>query len=713
MEKVIIVLPTYNERENIEKIIPAILSQQSKLTKIGLKKYRVSVLVVDDTSPDGTGEIVEEMAAHSKRIFLLRGKKEGLGRAYIRGFQHAVDVLGADVVFEMDADFSHNPDYIPAMLSALENVDFVIGSRYVSGGSIPADWPFLRKLNSRCANILGKYVAGLSSVRDCTGGFRAIRSHVIKKIDFSTLRVKGYAFQISLLHAALKTGARVTEVPIHFVDRVFGTSKIRLKDITEFVKAAFYLRYTSINFFAIITGFVLSLIVGFAFVIVLSIIFQHSSGLSESRMFLIFMVCFSLLMSIQGILTLGWMYYAWSDATHSEKNRSPQIFSPAKVSFTALIPARFEDAVIYHTITSVNNINYPNSLKEIVVILREDDVKTLAEAQRAIKDSNTDRIKLLVLNDFPINKPHSLNAGLFKATGDVVCVFDAEDEPHKDIYSIVNTIYQRDNADVVQSGVQLMNYKSRWFSTFNVLEYFFWFKSALHFFGRVGFIPLGGNTVFFKREWLHRVSGWDETCLTEDADIGIRMSIAGAKISIVYDEQHATQEETPTTLNGFINQRTRWNQGFIQIFFKKDWMKLPSLAQKLFACYLLLSSLIQILPLIYAPVMLYIMLYVKLPVLVALFSFLPLYILTLQLVTYLVGLYHFLRGYSLPISLVSFVRVIVTFFPFQILLGFSAIRAIFRIVQKDINWEKTLHVNAHRSVKTSVTAPAYAVEERI
>lgn len=240
----VVVLPTYNEKQNIKRMLKAILSQQPKI-----KNYQLEVLVVDDSSPDGTAKIVRQFMKENAQVHLLgEGKKEGLGVAYIRGFQYAYNQLKAEVVFEMDADFSHDPNDIPRLLAALTNkYDFIIGSRYVPGGSIPADWGLLRKAISKFGNIFARYIAGLGGVKDCTGGFRAIRTSAIRRVNVETLEVKGYAFQVSFLHRIIRSGARVGEVPIQFTDRVFGQSKLGSKDVREFMLNCVYIRFPGLR----------------------------------------------------------------------------------------------------------------------------------------------------------------------------------------------------------------------------------------------------------------------------------------------------------------------------------------------------------------------------------------------------------------------------------------------------------------------------------
>ena len=242
--KVVIILPTYNESGNIAALLTRLGGEFRRL------RHDMHILVVDDNSPDGTADIVRAAMQGMSNLHLITGQKAGLGAAYIRGMRHALDELNADVVFEMDADFSHDPADVPRLLAALEDsADFVIGSRHVKGGSIPAEWSLLRKLNSAGGNGVARYIAGLYGFRDCTAGFRAIRASILRQIDFTALRVKGYAFQVALLHQAVTLGAVVKEVPVHFVDRKQGQSKLGLADIVEFVLNAWWIRMRALRTF--------------------------------------------------------------------------------------------------------------------------------------------------------------------------------------------------------------------------------------------------------------------------------------------------------------------------------------------------------------------------------------------------------------------------------------------------------------------------------
>lgn len=694
MKKAIVVLPTYNEKENIVLMLQRIIEQQPKISS-----HLLEVLVVDDASPDGTGRIVREISHINPQIHLITGKKQGLGRAYIRGFQHALYELDADVVFEMDADFSHNPNDIPRLLAEInKGADFVIGSRYVRGGSIPSEWTPLRVINSKVGNFVARSIAGLSDINDCTGGFRAIRADLLKAIPIDELSVKGYAFQMSLLHQAMLEDARITEIPIHFTDRVRGESKIRIKDITEFITSAFTIRFSFLQHLPLIFGsFLFGVIAGTI------ILMREQLHLTDPYTnLLLFIIGLSSFMIIQGIFTIWWMIYAWEDPKRIEKNKSPQTYDRPETSFTALVPARNEEHVIYDTIKAISRIDYPEKLKETLIICRSDDLRTIKTAQAAISHLGKDNVKLVIFNDLPINKPHSLNVGLMHAQKDVVVIFDAEDEPNRNIYQIVNTIMLRESSDVVQSGVQLMNFRSRWFSTLNVLEYFFWFKSALHLFSKLGTVPLGGNTVFFKKKLLMSIGGWNEDFLTEDADIGIRLSKLGAKIDITYDERHATKEETPHSLGEFIRQRTRWNQGFLQVFLEGEWTEFASFRQKVLCLYILLWPFMQALLLLYLPVSIITAITFKLPMVINLIAIIPVYLLVLQMLIAIIGLYEFTRNYKIKFPFYMPIVILFTFYPYQILLGFSALRAIGRLLTRSHSWEKTMHVNAHRERAISI-----------
>jgi dolichol-phosphate mannosyltransferase len=212
--KVLVVIPTYNESENISRIVPIVLEQAEG----------IEVLIVDDGSPDGTGTIVRRMAEADPRVHLLeRNAKMGLGTAYVAGFKYAL-AGDYDFVFEMDADFSHNPKDIPAFLERARSLDLVVGSRYTNGVRV-LNWPMQRLLLSWSANLWTRFMTGLP-LNDATGGFKCYRIAVLRAIDLDSIRSNGYAFQIEMSYKAWRKGFRLGEIPIVFLDRNAGTSKM-------------------------------------------------------------------------------------------------------------------------------------------------------------------------------------------------------------------------------------------------------------------------------------------------------------------------------------------------------------------------------------------------------------------------------------------------------------------------------------------------------
>ena len=226
--KTIIVIPTYDERENVGPMSKAVLAASD-----------AELLFVDDNSPDGTGEAIEELIKSEPRIHCLhRTKKEGLGRAYVAGFEAALG-MGADRVVQMDCDFSHDPKDLPRLMA--EDADLVIGSRYVKGGGTPG-WPFKRRLISRAGGVFIRAVTGMP-LRDPTGGFKCWTAAALRKIDFATVASAGYSFQLEMNHRAWKAGCSIREIPIVFTDRARGYSKITPGIAVESVKISLALRF--------------------------------------------------------------------------------------------------------------------------------------------------------------------------------------------------------------------------------------------------------------------------------------------------------------------------------------------------------------------------------------------------------------------------------------------------------------------------------------
>ncbi|GCE48886.1 polyprenol monophosphomannose synthase [Thermosporothrix hazakensis] len=219
--KTLIIIPTYNEYDNLRSLLDSIFSYAPK----------TDILVVDDNSPDGTGKLADEISKEDPRVHVLhRAGKLGLGTAYIAGFKYAIE-HEYDAAFEMDADFSHDPKYLPNFLREIKDADLVIGSRYIPGGDTP-NWSFVRRMISGCGNIFARFMLGIP-VKDCTAGYRCYRRRVLETIDLDTVESQGYAFQIELAYRVMKHGFKIVETPIVFMDRRVGKSKMSKKIVFE------------------------------------------------------------------------------------------------------------------------------------------------------------------------------------------------------------------------------------------------------------------------------------------------------------------------------------------------------------------------------------------------------------------------------------------------------------------------------------------------
>jgi len=235
-ERALVIVPTYNERENITRLIGAILDQDDRL----------EILVVDDGSPDGTGDIVDGVMQHEPRLHIIkRPRKMGLGTAYIAGFRWALE-NGYDYMFEMDADFSHDPAHLSQFLGAIEHADLVLGSRYRNGKVTVVNWPINRLLLSYFANVYARVVTGLP-VWDATGGFKCFRRRVLEAIDLSHVRSNGYAFQIEMSFRAWRKHFKIVEIPIVFVDRTEGQSKMSKSIVREAIWMVWRLRFWALR----------------------------------------------------------------------------------------------------------------------------------------------------------------------------------------------------------------------------------------------------------------------------------------------------------------------------------------------------------------------------------------------------------------------------------------------------------------------------------
>ena len=410
-------------------------------------------------------------------------------------------------------------------------------------------------------------------------------------------------------------------------------------------------------------------------------------------------------MFVVSMATLWWMLHAW---------RTPEVFrslgfsggsgrADTPVSFSLIVPARHEEAVLGETLDRLAQLDY--QAFEVLAVIGHDDPGTRDVAEAAAS-RHPGRVRVVIDHSWPKNKPSALNTALAECRGDIVGVFDAEDEVHPRLLRQVAGAFDRSGAHVVQGGVQLVNFESSWYSLRNCLEYFFWFRSRLHLHAERRFIPLGGNTVFVRTDLLVSVGGWDPRCLAEDCELGVRLSSLGARVDVAYDPLLVTREETPGTLRGLLKQRTRWNQGFLQVLRKGEWRRLPTVGQRALARYTLAMPFLQAFTGLMIPVSAFCIFALNVPVAVALFTFLPVIPTLATLAFELVGLREFGRVFFVQPRPRDYARLVLGLFPYQLVLAGAAVRAVGRELLGKRGWEKTAHTGAHRSLEPGAVRPA-------
>jgi dolichol-phosphate mannosyltransferase len=371
-------------------------------------------------------------------------------------------------------------------------------------------------------------------------------------------------------------------------------------------------------------------------------------------------------------------------------------------SFSLIVPARDEATVLGRTVEALAAQDHPD-VEILLVVSGDDDEPTRAVAHGAA--ARYPRTRVVEVTGPVKNKPLALNAALPLCRHDVVGVVDAESILAPDLLRHVDFRFGETGADTVIGPVQLMNFHTSWWSLQNVLEYFYWFRSRLHYQAKRGFIPYSGNTIFVRRNWLDELGGWDDACLAEDCELGVRMSVLGARTSVAYDARMATREETPPTMNALFNQRVRWMQGFLQTYRKGEWRALPTVRQRLLARYTLVMPLVQALTGVILPLAIVSAVLLSLPVGLALLTFLPLIPVVAGLGGDVVALREFTRLYGLKARPGDYVRLVLGLFPYQFILSAAALKAAVREARGVNTWYKTAHAGAHH-VLTPAAAEA-------
>jgi cellulose synthase/poly-beta-1,6-N-acetylglucosamine synthase-like glycosyltransferase len=390
--------------------------------------------------------------------------------------------------------------------------------------------------------------------------------------------------------------------------------------------------------------------------------------------------------------TLWWQLHAWStpEIHAGTEFRPPD--TAGELSFSLLIPARHEQAVLAASVQSVLASKHRDF--EVLVIVGHDDPGT-TEVAELLAAQHPDRVRVVVDTNEVKNKPKALNTALPLCRGEVIGIFDAEDQVHPELLDHVDHALRETGADVVQGGVQLINFRSSWYALRNCLEYFFWFHSRLHRHAASGFIPLGGNTVFVRASALRESGGWDSECLTEDCDLGVRLSSRGAKVVVAYDADLVTREETPDSIKALIKQRTRWNQGFLQVYRKAEWRRIPDFRRRMLARWTLVTPFAQAFTGLLIPLDVLVALAGHVPTAIALISFLPVLPTLGTFAFETVALHEFGRLYRLRVRALDYVKLIVGGPFYQVLLALAALRAVWRDRRGERGWELTQHVGAH------------------
>src|SRR5215469_3677857 len=402
-------------------------------------------------------------------------------------------------------------------------------------------------------------------------------------------------------------------------------------------------------------------------------------------------VCVALALGVTAVSTLVWLLDAWrTPDSLTESSLADNGMNPAH-KFSLIVPARHEEQVLERTLDRIARSDHP--ALEVFVVVGSDDEATRAAADR-IARRYPEVVRVIVDASWPKNKPKALNAALGYCTGTITGVFVAEDDVHPSLLRRVDQCFQQTDADIVQAGVQLMNFHARWWTVHNVLEYYFWFRSRLHAHARQRFIPLGGNTVFVRTPLLQRAGGWDQDCLAEDCEIGVRLSALGARTAVFYEPALVTREECPPTLRAFVRQRTRWNQGYLQTLARGCWRQLPA-RQRALGVYILAMPYLMTLTWLLIPIAIVTTALLKAPIVITLLSFLPLLPMLCMLTAEVVGLGEFGRTFGERRRLSDYARLIIGLVPYQAVLAYCAARAVVREARGEHGWEKTTHLGLH------------------
>lgn len=379
-------------------------------------------------------------------------------------------------------------------------------------------------------------------------------------------------------------------------------------------------------------------------------------------------------------------------------------------SFTILMPCRKEPEVVMRA-TLDRLLNQSHRRLDVIISTGHDDPETIAIAERLAAE-HPDRVSVSVDHSVPKNKPKQMNTALAMCRGDIIGVFDAESVAAPDLVAHVDATFHHRGADVVQGAVQLINFQDSWFALRNCLEYYIWFRSRLHQQTRAGFVPLGGNTVFMRRDLMEEIGGWDGNCLAEDCDLGVRLSSLGRRIEVGYAPHLVTREETPESVTKLVKQRTRWALGFMQVYAKGLWRLVPDARRQAFAWWTLMQFPLLAVSGMFIPLGIALALVVQFPLWVTLAAFLPLVPTLLTIALDVNVLREFGRDMQVRVRARDYISLVVMTPVYQAVLAFAALRAFWKFVSRDFAWEKTDHTGAHLHLVTDHAAAGEALPIR-
>ncbi|MEU7867445.1 glycosyltransferase [Dactylosporangium sp. NPDC049140] len=688
-----IVIPCRHEEDNVGPLI----------VRLAAVVTDVELLFVDDSDDDRTVAAVERAARELPaslcvRVFHRRGAQRagGLAGAVTDGYRRA----SATKVLVMDADLQHPPELVPALLAALDDHDLVMASRYREGGSSGGlDGP-VRRLVSTGSTVLARvaFPVALRGVTDPMTGFFGVR---LDQIDPDRLRARGFKILLEIL--ARYPRLRRTELPLDFGARLAGESKgdlgqglLYLRQLPALRAATWFATPAARwgTFLALIAAVTVGLV---------------AAPLSGAAVLALLVTAVAVYNTVVGALEVRWRLYGWRTPEAVEQMRWPSGDGLAtQERFTIIVPALHEELVIAATLRHLLRQDHPDY--EILVSLCEGDDATIAEVARVQADDDPHgRVRTVIRAYERSNKPRQLNAALAVCRGTVVGVVDAEDDVAPQLLTRVDTLLGRTGADVVQGGVQLMTLGSRardWFKVHNVMEYFFWFTSRMFYQVRTGFVPLGGNTVFIRRELLDRAGGWPDN-LTEDCALGVLLCTKyGARVVAAYEPELATREEVPQTIGNrragsLFWQRVRWNQGFLSILLEGRWSTLPTLRQRALAGYILATPFLQAFSALLLPLSVATIVWLKVPVFVAMLMYAPFMPILITLATQFLGLREFARSYRQKVLWRHYAFLLAGAPVYQWVLMGAAFWAVWQHIDGNTTWHKTAHGGHHRPVLAS------------